>query len=87
VGLFQIHVGITHWVTTTYFMGLLPIPRFRIYLGTRIDFLACSKISINNHANCFSQQAFAVKYSIMLYSLLFYQLMPWKEPEAERKSF
>jgi hypothetical protein len=23
----------THWVTTTNFMGLLPIPRFRAYLG------------------------------------------------------
>ena len=24
----------THWVTTTNFMGSLPIPRFRVYLGT-----------------------------------------------------
>jgi hypothetical protein len=24
----------THWVTITHFMGSLPIPRFRIYLGT-----------------------------------------------------
>ena len=24
----------THWVTTTHFMGFLPVPRFRAYLGT-----------------------------------------------------
>src|SRR6266702_2281943 len=24
----------THWVTITNFMGSLPIPRFRVYLGT-----------------------------------------------------
>jgi len=27
--------AITHWVTSTNFIGFLPIPRFRIYLGTR----------------------------------------------------
>jgi hypothetical protein len=34
VGLSQIYFRITHWVTLTNFMGSLPIPRFRIYLGT-----------------------------------------------------
>jgi hypothetical protein len=24
----------THWVTATNFIGLLPIPWFRVYLGT-----------------------------------------------------
>ena len=30
----------THWVTTTHFMGFLPIPRFRAYLGTSSAWLA-----------------------------------------------
>jgi len=37
VGLSRTRFGITHWVTLTNFMGFLPIPRSRIYLGTRID--------------------------------------------------
>ena len=31
--------AITHWVTSTNFMGFLPIPRLRIYLGTRMHLL------------------------------------------------
>jgi len=34
--------GPTHWVTTTHFTGSLPIPRFRIYLGTTRVRLAAS---------------------------------------------
>ena len=34
VGLRSILI-LTHWVTVTNFMGLLPFPRSRIYLGTR----------------------------------------------------
>jgi hypothetical protein len=30
----------THWVTLTNFMGSLPIPRFRVYLGTSKALLA-----------------------------------------------
>ena len=32
--------AITHWVTITNFMGSLPLPRSRIYLGTSSDWLA-----------------------------------------------
>ena len=39
VGLSRTRFGITHWVTITNFMGFLPIPRSRIYLGTRNDLL------------------------------------------------
>jgi hypothetical protein len=34
VGLSRTRFGITHWVTITNFMGSLPLPRSRIYLGT-----------------------------------------------------
>jgi len=37
VGLSRTRFRITHWVTITHFMGFLPIPRSRIYLGTSID--------------------------------------------------
>src|SRR5262245_37043267 len=31
---------LTHWATTTNFMGLLPLPRFRAYLGATSAWLA-----------------------------------------------
>jgi len=43
VGLSRTRFRITHWVTITHFMGFLPIPRSRIYLGTMSVLLAGGK--------------------------------------------
>ena len=39
---------LTHWVTITNFMGFLPIPRSRIYLGTRIYLLVLKALVSND---------------------------------------
>ena len=45
----------THWVTTTHFMGFLPIPRFRTYLGAT-TVLFDSVATFRSHTRCYSLQ-------------------------------
>jgi hypothetical protein len=37
----------THWVTITNFMGSLPIPRFRVYLGTSSAWFGAARVRRN----------------------------------------
>jgi hypothetical protein len=41
---------LTHWVTTTNFMGSLPIPRSRIYLGTTEPLLGTDGTFARQHS-------------------------------------
>src|SRR5262245_44512703 len=40
----------THWVTLTNFMGSLPIPRFRVYLGTSSAVLGADSLTARQGA-------------------------------------
>ena len=59
VGLSRTRFRITHWVTITHFMGFLPIPRSRIYLGTNIDM-------VDSHIDLTEKDMLNLFYDVLL---------------------